>query len=94
MAYMFGSRLRGDYREDSDWDLFADDQEISLIPQELLICNGGPLDVFHMPDGGGWAVAVGEDRFLKVFDGPFLRIDTPLEIPIEHFLKLYLDMDI
>ena len=68
MAYLFGSRATGKARVDSDVDVFVEMEERLRIPDELLIECGGPLDAFHMPDGCGWACAIGSetDRRLKI----------------------------
>lgn len=87
MATLFGSRVRGNYLPESDWDVFLTDDEIKLIPGNLLISNGGKIDAFEYPGGDGWARAVGDDeRMLLVYDGGYSRVDAHVEISFGNLL--------
>ena len=61
--WLFGSWARGEGEAGSDVDIFVEfGGELTTIPAELLVCNGGPVDAFWMPGNDGWARAVGEER--------------------------------
>jgi len=67
---LFGSRANGEARPDSDIDLFLEfPEELDLLPPELLMANGGPVDAFWLPGTDGWATAVGDEgRMLPCWD--------------------------
>ena len=89
MAIFFGSRVRGNARPNSDWDVFLEADEIPNMPANLLIGNGGDIDAFEMPGADGWADNIASGNILKVFDGSFCRVDVHVDMSLSEFLAIY-----
>lgn len=85
--YLFGSRARRDNRVDSDIDIFIEsDEELTLIPSELLIVNGGSVDAFWLPNADGWADAVGTGQMRQLLCDQ-LTLAEAVRITAEEIVK-------